>query len=228
MKRTGFTLIELLVVIAIIAILAAILFPVFARAREKARQASCSSNLKQLATGVLMYAQDYDENWPCGYRNATSELDHVVLDSDGNPRERTGWAAWWSSVYPYVKNRQIYVCPSEGGPPDYGYNPWVIDRGYNASDFSNMKMGDVTHPAETIILYDAWAATRPCGYPLDTVAGGPDCRARAAGTFQGKSYGNRHNDGANIAWCDGHVKWMKDGEWNRYPESYSKYWDRAR
>ncbi|MGM0491747.1 MAG: DUF1559 domain-containing protein, partial [Armatimonadota bacterium] len=96
MRRTGFTLIELLVVIAIIAILAAILFPVFARAREKARQTSCLSNVKQLMIGVQMYAQDYDERLP-----------------------RHGFPRWTIKIYPYVNNVQVYSCPSaDYNPPD--------------------------------------------------------------------------------------------------------------
>ncbi|MCD6352263.1 MAG: DUF1559 domain-containing protein, partial [Armatimonadetes bacterium] len=89
--RRGFTLIELLVVIAIIAILAAILFPVFAKAREKARQASCMSNLKQIALGLLMYVQDYDGRFMC---------------------IRQGPGGWNKNVQPYVKNWQVFVCPS--------------------------------------------------------------------------------------------------------------------
>ncbi len=96
MHRRGFTLIELLVVIAIIAILAAILFPVFARAREKARQASCLSNVKQITLGLLMYAQDYDGRW---VRTRTIP-------------GHAGWATWTAAIYPYVKNDQIYRCPS--------------------------------------------------------------------------------------------------------------------
>ena len=103
-KRRGFTLIELLVVIAIIAILAAILFPVFARAREKARQTSCLSNLKQLGLGLQMYAQDYDgmifANCACPGPPLVSRYQH-----EGN-------AVALSYVYPYVKNDQIYHCPS--------------------------------------------------------------------------------------------------------------------
>ena len=94
MRKHGFTLIELLVVIAIIAILAAILFPVFARAREKARQASCQSNVKQMMLGILMYAQDYDARFPrhsVGYH---------------------GWAGWTAQIYSYIKNDQLYRCPS--------------------------------------------------------------------------------------------------------------------
>src|SRR5213594_1559132 len=103
MKRRGFTLIELLVVIAIIAILAAILFPVFAQAREKARTITCTSNARQIATALMMYAQDYDENlpgWPDPQKNP--------LFSKGG----WGWAMIVPVMDPYLKNRQIWTCPS--------------------------------------------------------------------------------------------------------------------
>ncbi len=229
--RRGFTLIELLVVIAIIAILAAILFPVFARAREKARQASCLSNLKQLGLGWLMYAQDYDEKWVWSYRDADPDGEYCpVMDST-----RSSWVAWWDNIYPYVKNTQIYRCPSVGKPLDYACNPWITTRGYNPA--ASHKMASLTHPAQTIMLYDAcytrggslsdWS-WRPCAYPLGTVAGGPNCRGRACGTYDGTDYTSRHNDGGNVAFCDGHTKWLKDGEWNIHPEAYSKYWDEQR
>lgn len=102
--KSGFTLIELLVVIAIIAILAAILFPVFAQAREKARQVSCLSNIKQLGLGIMMYTQDYDEMFPI----------HAYWENDWNTAE--GKAKYWQGrVLPYIKNLGIFRCPSDAG-----------------------------------------------------------------------------------------------------------------
>jgi len=127
--RRGFTLIELLVVIAIIAILAAILFPVFARAREKARQASCQSNLKQLALGVMMYAQDYDERFPTRY--------YVP----------TGWTSgfqWSNVIEPYVKNWDLFKCPSTAA---YSYG-W--QQGY----LNYRKLAEIQSPSETVMLCD--------------------------------------------------------------------------
>src|SRR4051794_6915717 len=98
-RRPAFTLIELLVVIAIIAILAAILFPVFARARESARRTTCLNNMKQVTTGILMYAQDYDEVMP-------------YQDGDLCDYATSRKAVWLNSIFPYVKNRQVYICPS--------------------------------------------------------------------------------------------------------------------
>ncbi|BCM92029.1 hypothetical protein IAD21_03908 [Abditibacteriota bacterium] len=100
-KFRGFTLIELLVVIAIIAILAAILFPVFARARENARRASCQSNLKQIGLGLIQYAQDYDETLPAWYSGPS------------NISNSTTSYKWNDAIYPYVKSEQIFTCPSD-------------------------------------------------------------------------------------------------------------------
>src|SRR5687768_1639775 len=144
-RRNGFTLIELLVVIAIIAILAAILFPVFAQARDKARGASCLSNMKQIALGTLMYAQDYDETQPPAY---------VHMDWLIKKPEFYWWQVPWTNlIYPYVKNKQVFSCPSAAPVtsrnPDnitasYICNYWVIGAqwGYNMAAFDR--------PAEVI------------------------------------------------------------------------------
>ncbi len=132
MRRRGFTLIELLVVIAIIAILAAILVPVFARAREKARQSSCSSNLKQIGLAIMMYAQDYDECYPIRYT--------LPLNSP----------LWQDLVQPYTKNTQLFICPSKGGTnwaSAYGWN-WYMNWAWAIS------MAAITSPSDTIMNGD--------------------------------------------------------------------------
>ena len=122
-RRAGFTLIELLVVIAIIAILAAILFPVFAQAREKARQTSCLSNLKQMGTGMMMYVQDYDETLPRQDYCSTDLLPgpSMNLAASGcmppNAERRVNHFKWWYWIYPYVKNTDIFRCPSRQPDP---------------------------------------------------------------------------------------------------------------
>ncbi|MEN6547258.1 MAG: DUF1559 domain-containing protein [Armatimonadia bacterium] len=129
MARKGFTLIELLVVIAIIAILAAILFPVFAKAREKARQSSCLSNIRQVTTALLSYAQDYDETLPAYYFSYSGVVKY-----------------WHVPLAPYMKNDQILLCPSAKTiDPGYGFNYPAIGNIY-------CSLGQVQSPAETIVL----------------------------------------------------------------------------
>jgi len=118
-KRRGFTLIELLVVIAIIAILAAILFPVFARAREAARATTCRSNLRQIATGMLMYVQDYDEVMFHGVVGGlglcgTEGMHGTVLGAWPDGTVQYGY--WNAVIQPYIKNAQLFACPSEAAP----------------------------------------------------------------------------------------------------------------
>src|SRR5512132_4141922 len=110
-RQRGFTLIELLVVIAIIALLAAILFPVFARARENARKSTCQSNLKQLGTAIMQYTQDYDETLPMNYNDATT----------------TVWRHWWDAIDPYLKNTGVLRCPSQPTVTvGYAANNWIM------------------------------------------------------------------------------------------------------
>src|SRR5579872_2989978 len=120
MKRKGFTLIELLVVIAIIAILAAILFPVFAQAREKARGISCLSNLKQAGLAYAMYTQDYDETTPL--------QNSPITQRDANKFAVSG-GYWYMLIQPYVKNWQLMVCPDRTGTTGSHSNPAALETG---------------------------------------------------------------------------------------------------
>src|SRR5579862_2964608 len=137
--RSGFTLIELLVVIAIIAILAAILFPVFAQAREKARSASCLSNTKQLGLGLVMYVQDYDETFPYWSWWYSSDLGGGPYN-DGSPYSAgfNHWESFWfNAIYPYVKNAQVYSCPSTNDHSTILQNAvwaWTGDSAGGAAD----------------------------------------------------------------------------------------------
>jgi len=201
MKRRGFTLIELLVVIAIIAILAAILFPVFARAREKARQSSCQSNIKQLTLGLLMYAQDYDER----YMQFGYAIPGMPLGSCGTN------VCWWRFLlYPYVKNWQVFLCPS-ANPQDASSSlqQYLDHYGYN-SRIANRSMADVTSPAQIIALGDAghWAGDLYDGWlyayaPRSGWLGNPGTNP----SLQVEA-NTRHNGGSNLGFADGHGKWM--------------------
>jgi len=148
--KNGFTLIELLVVIAIIAILAAILFPVFATAREKARQSACASNEKQLGLAFMMYSQDYDENLPCGSDYTSSNPGPVYY----------GWAG---QLYPYVKSTDVFHCPDDPttvGTPNIttpaGAMEYVLSYAYNTDiPFSHaMTVAHLTAPASTVLLME--------------------------------------------------------------------------
>jgi prepilin-type N-terminal cleavage/methylation domain-containing protein/prepilin-type processing-associated H-X9-DG protein len=182
-RRHGFTLIELLVVIAIIAILAAILFPVFARAREKARQASCQSNLKQMGLATLMYTQDYDETYPYHTSGPTADYD------------------WPAPIIPYMKNAAIIRCPSANPAPTH----MVISGeglcyGYNCLYFGGQPMAYIQDVAGTIMLADDNGDNRI----------GPDYAAREARVAGcGHQLLARHNDVLNITFADGHAKAMK-------------------
>jgi len=190
--RRGFTLIELLVVIAIIAILAAILFPVFARAREKARQTSCLSNCKQFGLAMLMYAQDYD-----GCFRASNG------DPAGNPivTPMQGEGRWQALSYyaPYIKNQQMYVCPSSRAATSYGQIVWNSTTGamYNTGQ---QAIDTISANAPLGVAGTAWMAEGSNVWLWDW--------GEAAGNtslFPRLRY-NVHNDGLNLAFFDGHAK----------------------
>ena len=192
--RAGFTLIELLVVIAIIAILAAILFPAFARARENARRTSCLSNTKQLGLGALQYCQDYDEKLPPG------------RDSSGGD---TG-TKWAQVIQPYVKSEQLFFCPSDSAHRSsnglgvdaeqisYGWNFVWLTWGGGGADYTigGVSLSRIANSSETVMLGDSpnsdadWAISSPAD-------------------FQDYAPPARHLEGANICFVDGHSKWFK-------------------
>jgi prepilin-type N-terminal cleavage/methylation domain-containing protein/prepilin-type processing-associated H-X9-DG protein len=219
MKR-GFTLIELLVVIAIIAILAAILFPVFAKAREKARQSSCASNLKQIGVAVLAYAQDYDEK-PVGCYSI------CTLTWTGGSTIRL----WWPDLlYPYIKNAQLFVCPSDSAPINSYGGPYVLTRSYA---FNNLDDNAANWTAATAQgwslatdgggprITSTYSTTKAlaqipqpagCGLIFDGGSGAPAGELYLDTHFPhggGTGVAGRHNEGANVVFLDGHVKWSR-------------------
>jgi prepilin-type N-terminal cleavage/methylation domain-containing protein/prepilin-type processing-associated H-X9-DG protein len=216
-SRKAFTLIELLVVIAIIAILAAILFPVFAQARETARKASCQSNLKQLGSAFMMYKQDYDERYPFG----------------GWLPAGNGSGEWQNTVAPYIKNKGVYRCPSSSELDENPQNPqeWHWNRNPVSYMYNNMlgierrPMSDaaVRAPADCVLLSDGhsdWGCPGNVCVGVDWM-GRPGTVWLMEDTYFGRDsrlitgWGDRtwglprHQDGANFAFADGHVKYMK-------------------
>lgn len=200
LKARGFTLIELLVVIAIIAILAAILFPVFARAREAARATACRNNLKQIGTAMMMYVQDYDE-----------QLGHSWIDSPNN------WT-WRYYLQPYIKNQNVMKCPSSQYADSYGFYPALNRRA----------LASLTVPADTLMFVDAANVTNSATtFPTDPKQwkeqGGVDWEVGYGRSFEGTAPGGgptgwwaqsgsyrraigRHSEQAVVVYADGHVK----------------------
>ncbi|MDR3709830.1 MAG: DUF1559 domain-containing protein [Capsulimonadaceae bacterium] len=226
-NKRGFTLIELLVVIAIIAILAAILFPVFATAREKARQTTCASNLKQFGIAFIQYSQDYDETFPY-------------------PKQSN--MGWDNTIYPYVKSSGVYLCPSDASVPPSTSGYFQVSYGFNQS-WIGEPISQATAPAMTVLMFEVafdqtaigswWAGggavgngcygnsnnivgSVPAGSGFTTNVNWPVYATGCLGGYVGSTYcpqftganggsflpSPRHSTGSNFLLSDGHVKWL--------------------
>jgi len=238
-RRTGFTLIELLVVIAIIAILAAILFPVFATAREKARQTSCASNARQLATGLLTYSQDYDELFalavPGGARSSwTVPADRTASSPTGMARRLSYWA---NSIQPYVKNWGVATCPTHEQRTDVFGVTMEQARGVTVGLLMNgylhaWPQAGSPSPARVIAFSEGMGKGSMPGYanvmPIPSWTGcawtplgpdeqayvfrptGPGCTDQCAYSFNFDRTWWVHGEGSNYAYADGHMKWVRN------------------
>ena len=197
----GFTLIELLVVIAIIAILAAILFPVFAQAREKARATNCLSNCKQLALGFQMYADDYDEMFPASVVPDSTES--ATISGAFN----TGTQSIIMQLDPYIKSKKIFHCPSAGkwavgsyaGDNTWNFKTYMFNGGLFQMNRGTQSIGAISRPSEIILNIetgsdDPWNRMLPYFHPNGHWWAAPDYIK------------NMHNDGFNAAFADGHAK----------------------
>lgn len=223
--KNAFTLIELLVVIAIIAILAAILFPVFARARENARRTSCLSNLKQIGLGLMQYTQDYDERLPQGIYNPAviysgTEVQPARLFQVTNPATGiNNYLSWMDFIYPYVKSTQIFTCPSARAAksppaPSYGYNNAFTDIGYKGSygattygaPKGGVALAAINRASEVIMVMDYNDGSGVYANPRGHM-----------GWFTQPANQMRvipHLEGGNIAYADGHAKWQPGAKFN--------------
>ncbi len=271
----AFTLIELLVVIGIISLLAAILFPVFSRVREKARQSSCANNLKQLATGFAQYTQDNDGRFPHAWDSNPALIDTATCVTPAaclytTPSNEP--VIWPAKIEPYIKNRQVYTCPSvrkmraspchalnpalvnynqgwNAGDPvvgtpviewyqgatqaGYGYNVQYLGGGQfvarltcqngkspSATNCYNCGIGalesQVSQPSETVLLIDnnwmneGYSSGPAFADPIPSMDVSGDFWCSAGGAWDvNDSFDQRHTDGLNVAFADGHVKWMR-------------------
>jgi len=206
-RKAGFTLIELLVVIAIIAILASILFPAFARARENARRASCQSNEKQIGLGLFQYTQDYDEKLPC--------IEVAVVSGTPDNRFVSDLVTWADVIQPYLKSTQLFVCPSATNytTPKAGSPPLAVNTEFVYGAVSD----NLNPPAFAFSQKPSWGIVSLASFTdtatTDLVAERIDIISSAHNYFVGDADGSRafattHFGGGNVLFADGHVKWM--------------------
>jgi prepilin-type N-terminal cleavage/methylation domain-containing protein/prepilin-type processing-associated H-X9-DG protein len=225
--RRGFTLIELLVVIAIIAILAAILFPVFAQAREKARNASCLSNCKQWGLAAMMYVQDYDETFP--------KANNLV--------NGPAWTAWYVLLESYVKNQPLRNCPSHTNearsPVGYGWNigtstaKHFYDDGfgyYHGDGKPWVALASLAAPAEVVLLGDinVYPPSISYGnsfYVIYLCKGYIGDPVKDAANYPYSFMPNLHSGGATYVFADGHAKWTKKEAAVSNPNMFSRLQD---
>lgn len=222
-QTKGFTLIELLVVIAIIAILAAILFPVFARARENARRASCQSNLKQIALGITMYTQDYDGTLPAS--------DNRYFD--GNPGNTVNNSVIYNA-FPYIKSSQIFRCPSApqlqaginawadvattyGFPSTTTYGRSVMLVAFMPTGNASLKIDEIAESSKLVMLGETKSQNTPNYDTYGYGSGSFVATNIISNDASGSSFlmSNRHLEGSNYAFMDGHVKWYSRASINQ-------------
>jgi prepilin-type N-terminal cleavage/methylation domain-containing protein/prepilin-type processing-associated H-X9-DG protein len=243
--KKGFTLIELLVVIAIIAILAAILFPVFGRARENARRSSCQSNIKQIGLGFKQYIQDYDEKYPLAIADQGTTANTFDAADQG----------WAQGMQPYLKSAQIFQCPSETNAPvttggvTAGYSDYWSN--YNIVGTGGVSEASIDAQALTVLNGDGQSvgtnlATTTDGtsaYIVDNSDTAPTLNRPVNNTIVPTPYrgtgataiynpasgstvhagGKRHLDGANFAFADGHAKWLRPEKVNNAAPSTGSF-----
>lgn len=204
--RSAFTLVELLVVIAIISILAALLFPVFAQAREKARQTACLNNEKQIGTALQMYIQDYDErmffraNWDYSRSNPTPTT--VIPQTNAN--------RWWNMLMPYVASDSVWACPSDTGPSLSPNASGVddISRSYIAVCMAeSLLSSQISDPVETIVMTEKWNGRTDSW--IEPFNGDFQLDVTQPGSGKTWTAANRHFGMMNCMFYDGHVKAMQ-------------------
>jgi len=225
MKRKGFTLIELLVVIAIIAILAAILFPVFANARESANRAACMNCVKQISMAMMMYLDNNNGRFAPGIFGRNSQPATFNQPGTYAPQRKPGmpgstyqiadgtnagfWVNWMDAMYPYIRNLKLMVCPTAkkntvswwGGrqPISYGYNPTINGCFWGGGPIIGAKISEVKRPSRFIMIWD-------CNNPMGVAMSG----YWAVGCMgPSNTWANPHSDGINVGLADGHVQYYK-------------------